>query len=70
MKLSPSRACTEPEVIVIDFSYSLSLIDAMDTLVVLGNYSEFRRVVEIVLQKTDFDKDINVSVFETNIRGT
>lgn len=50
-------------------SYSLSLIDAMDTLVVLGNYSEFRRVVDIVLQNTDFDKDINVSVFETNIRG-
>lgn len=50
-------------------SYSLSLIDAMDTLVVLGNYSEFRRVVEIVLRNSDFDKDINVSVFETNIRG-
>ena len=36
---------------------------------VLGNYSEFRRVVEIVLSNSDFDKDINVSVFETNIRG-
>ena len=36
---------------------------------VLGNYSEFQRVVEIVLSNSDFDKDINVSVFETNIRG-
>jgi len=51
------------------FSYSLSLIDALDTLIVLGNYSEFRRVVDIILTKSDFDKDINVSVFETNIRG-
>ena len=50
-------------------SYSLSLIDAMDTLVVMGNYSEFRRVVGLVLQNSDFDRDINVSVFETNIRG-
>ncbi|XP_067952146.1 ER degradation-enhancing alpha-mannosidase-like protein 2 [Watersipora subatra] len=49
-------------------SYSLSLIDAMDTLVVMGNYTEFQRVVQLVLGNTDFDKDINVSVFETNIR--
>lgn len=48
-------------------SSSLSLIDSLDTLVVLGNYSEFRRVANIVA-KMDFDKDINVSVFETNIR--
>ena len=41
----------------------------MDTLVVMGNYSEFRRVVGLVLQNSDFDRDINVSVFETNIRG-
>ncbi|CAH0385855.1 unnamed protein product [Bemisia tabaci] len=49
-------------------SYSLSLIDALDTLVVMGNYSEFRRVVEIVTNEIYFDADINVSVFETNIR--
>lgn len=49
-------------------SYSLTLIDALDTLVVLGNYSEFRRVVGLVTQRQDFDEDINVSVFETNIR--
>lgn len=50
------------------FSYSLTLIDALDTLAVMGNYSEFRRVVNIVTSKADFDANINVSVFETNIR--
>lgn len=48
-------------------SYSLTLIDALDTLAVMGNYSEFRRVVRLLEQKS-FDSDINVSVFETNIR--
>ncbi|OWF51949.1 ER degradation-enhancing alpha-mannosidase-like protein 2 [Mizuhopecten yessoensis] len=49
-------------------SYSLTLIDALDTLAIMGNYSEFRRVAHLVSQKMDFDVDINVSVFETNIR--
>ncbi|XP_072942090.1 ER degradation-enhancing alpha-mannosidase-like protein 2 [Epargyreus clarus] len=49
-------------------SYSLTLIDALDMLVIMGNYTEFNRVVDIVLEKQNFDADINVSVFETNIR--
>lgn len=49
-------------------SYSLTLIDALDTLAVMGNFTEFRRVVNILIEKSDFDSDINVSVFETNIR--
>uniref|UniRef100_A0A2M4BEV4 alpha-1,2-Mannosidase n=1 Tax=Anopheles marajoara TaxID=58244 RepID=A0A2M4BEV4_9DIPT len=48
-------------------SYSLTLIDALDTLAVMGNYTEFGRVVR-VLSEQSFDADINVSVFETNIR--
>lgn len=48
-------------------SYSLTLIDALDTLVVLGNHTEFKRVVDLLATKS-FDEDINVSVFETNIR--
>ncbi|XP_058829878.1 ER degradation-enhancing alpha-mannosidase-like protein 2 [Topomyia yanbarensis] len=48
-------------------SYSLTLVDALDTLAVMGNYSEFRRVVGL-LERKSFDSDINVSVFETNIR--
>lgn len=34
----------------------------------MGNYSEFKRVVDIVTTKANFDANINVSVFETNIR--
>ncbi|XP_068627733.1 ER degradation-enhancing alpha-mannosidase-like protein 2 [Battus philenor] len=49
-------------------SYSLTLIDALDTLAIMGNYTEFNRVVDLVIQRKDFDTDINVSVFETNIR--
>ncbi|XP_030767785.1 ER degradation-enhancing alpha-mannosidase-like protein 2 [Sitophilus oryzae] len=49
-------------------SYSLTLIDALDTLAIMGNHTEFQRVVDILSAKTDFDANINVSVFETNIR--
>ncbi|ALC49449.1 Edem1 [Drosophila busckii] len=49
-------------------SYSLTLIDALDTLATMGNYTEFRRVYTLLTEKMDFNKDINVSVFETNIR--
>lgn len=49
-------------------SYSLTLIDALDTLLVLGNTSEFQRITNLLEQTLDFDMDINVSVFETNIR--
>lgn len=49
-------------------SYSLTLIDSLDTLAVMGNFTEFRRVVDVLIQKSNFDSDINVSVFETNIR--
>lgn len=49
-------------------SYSLTLIDALDTLLILGNASEFRRVSKLLSETLNFDMDINVSVFETNIR--
>lgn len=48
-------------------SYSLSLVDALDTLATLGNATEFNRVYHLV-QNLDIERDINVSVFETNIR--
>ena len=50
-------------------SYSLTLVDALDTLAVIGNYTEFRRVAELVITTMDSERDINVSVFETNIRS-
>uniref|UniRef100_A0A0N5BJW6 alpha-1,2-Mannosidase n=1 Tax=Strongyloides papillosus TaxID=174720 RepID=A0A0N5BJW6_STREA len=49
-------------------SFSLTLIDSLDTLLILGNYTEFERVVDLVLKTVDPDIDINASVFETNIR--
>ncbi|XP_034946516.1 ER degradation-enhancing alpha-mannosidase-like protein 2 [Chelonus insularis] len=49
-------------------SFSLTLIDALDTLAVMGNFSEFRRVAEIISARENFEANINVSVFETNIR--
>lgn len=49
-------------------SYSLTLIDALDTLATMGNYTEFRRVHTLLIEKMNFNRDINVSVFETNIR--
>jgi len=38
-------------------------------LIILGNRTEFERVVNLLKKSLNFDKDINVSVFETNIRG-
>ncbi|KAM9799998.1 ER degradation-enhancing alpha-mannosidase-like protein 1 [Syngnathus typhle] len=49
-------------------NYSLTLIDALDTLLVLGNVTEFRRAVELVIDTVSFDKDSTVQVFEVNIR--
>ncbi|KAK7884738.1 hypothetical protein WMY93_027861 [Mugilogobius chulae] len=49
-------------------SFSLTLIDALDTLLVLGNRTEFQRVATLLQETMDFDIDVNASVFETNIR--
>ncbi|CAM9245053.1 unnamed protein product, partial [Phaeothamnion confervicola] len=46
----------------------VTLIDAMDTLAVMGNGTEFRRAVRLVTEHADFHVDQNVSVFETTIR--
>ena len=61
----------------------LTLIDSLDTLVILGNYTEFARAVERLRHLNDnvneatgfystgggmFNLNHNVSVFETNIR--
>uniref|UniRef100_A0A8C6WKL0 alpha-1,2-Mannosidase n=1 Tax=Neogobius melanostomus TaxID=47308 RepID=A0A8C6WKL0_9GOBI len=49
-------------------NYSLTLIDTLDTLLVLGNVSEFQRAVRLVIDTVSFDKDSTVQVFEANIR--
>ncbi|EDQ91080.1 uncharacterized protein MONBRDRAFT_31742 [Monosiga brevicollis MX1] len=48
--------------------YSLGLIDALDTLAVLGNWTEFERAVRWVIHTVNFDRDVTVQVFEANIR--
>uniref|UniRef100_A0A915PQ53 alpha-1,2-Mannosidase n=1 Tax=Setaria digitata TaxID=48799 RepID=A0A915PQ53_9BILA len=49
-------------------SFSLTLIDSLDTLLVMGNETEFMRAAEIILRTVEVDMNVNVSVFETNIR--
>jgi mannosidase alpha-like ER degradation enhancer 2 len=49
-------------------SSKLRLIDALDTLIVMKNYTEFKRVSDYIVNNVDFDKDINMSVFETDIQ--
>jgi ER degradation enhancer, mannosidase alpha-like 2 len=47
----------------------VTLIDTLDTLVVLGDHSRFMRSINIVTTSLpDFNLDVNVSLFETNIR--
>ncbi|XP_076134628.1 ER degradation-enhancing alpha-mannosidase-like protein 3 isoform X1 [Alosa pseudoharengus] len=48
--------------------FSLTLIDTLDTLVLLNKTEEFEAAVRRVLSDVRLDNDIVVSVFETNIR--
>uniref|UniRef100_A0A914HBZ6 alpha-1,2-Mannosidase n=1 Tax=Globodera rostochiensis TaxID=31243 RepID=A0A914HBZ6_GLORO len=49
-------------------NFSLTLVDTLDTLVVVGELEEFERAVRLVVDTVRFDSDLVVSVFETNIR--
>lgn len=49
-------------------NFSMTLVDSLDTLVILGDFAEFERAVKLVIKDVQFDNDIIVSVFETNIR--
>lgn len=49
-------------------NFSLTLVDTLDTLVVVGELNEFERAVRLVVSNVRFDSDFVVSVFETNIR--
>lgn len=46
----------------------LTLIDTLDTLALLDDAIEFRRAVELVVARANFNLDTHVSVFETTIR--
>ncbi|KAJ0183859.1 hypothetical protein K1T71_000282 [Dendrolimus kikuchii] len=49
-------------------NFSLTLVDSLDTLVILGDFPEFSNAMKLVIKDVTFDQDIVVSVFETNIR--
>ncbi len=49
-------------------NFSLTLIDTLDTLAIMGNKSEFVRGVARVCESVSFDQDVNVQVFEVTIR--
>lgn len=48
--------------------YALTLVDALDTLAILGNITEFHSAIRQVIEVVSFDKDITVQVFEATIR--
>ncbi|XP_037037470.1 ER degradation-enhancing alpha-mannosidase-like protein 3 [Bradysia coprophila] len=49
-------------------NFSMTLVDSLDTLVLLNDFEEFEHAVKLVIENVRFDSDIVVSVFETNIR--
>ena len=48
--------------------FAVTLIDALDAMVVMGNKTAFERGVRAVIDNTRFDVDAHVSLFEMNIR--
>ena len=49
-------------------NFSLTLIDSLDTLPVLGMIDEFNSAVKYTVNNVNFDAELVISVFETNIR--
>jgi hypothetical protein len=49
-------------------NYSLTLVDALDSLIVFNRTEEFVRYSNWLVENLDFDTDVHVSVFEANIR--
>lgn len=48
--------------------YSLTLVDSLDMLAIMGNVTEFQRAVKLVIDNVHFDKSNVVQVFEVTIR--
>jgi hypothetical protein len=48
----------------------VTLIDTLDTLIVMNDFQEFRHAIKLVIEylPNKFDFDVNISVFETTIR--
>ena len=50
------------------WGYSLTLVDTLDMLAIMGNKSEFQKAVKLVVDNVDFNKSNVVQVFEVTIR--
>jgi len=48
--------------------FSLTLVDSLDLLAIMGNVTEFQRAVQLVVETVNFDKSNVVQVFEVTIR--
>ena len=48
--------------------YSVTLIDALDTIAVMGDFDRFETAVRDVIRHVRVDRDVEVSVFECTIR--
>ncbi|KAI7898486.1 glycoside hydrolase [Cokeromyces recurvatus] len=49
--------------------YSLTLVDTLDTLAIIGTQQEFEDAVNRVIETVSFSQDNKVQVFEVNIRA-
>lgn len=49
-------------------NYSLTLVDVLDTLAIMGEHNEFEAAVKKVIDWVQFDVDTKPQVFEVNIR--
>lgn len=49
-------------------NFTLTLVDSLDTLALLGRIDQFEQAVRNVIKHTSFDRDLVISVFESNIR--
>ena len=49
-------------------NYSLTLIDSLDTLAVVGDEQGFQNGIRLVTQNVDFNQPHSVNLFEVNIR--
>ncbi|GMM37832.1 alpha-1,2-mannosidase [Saccharomycopsis crataegensis] len=50
-------------------NYSVTLLDSLDTFIIMGDYERFVNGVELIKNHISFDIDSTVQVFETSIRA-
>jgi mannosidase alpha-like ER degradation enhancer 1 len=50
-------------------NFSLTLVDSLDTLPIMGDHKGFEKAVATVIETVSFDKDSRVQVFEVTIRA-